>query len=294
MKEISGIYTTDRGSVKRYSIQVPGSWDELKPKQFGTAIYLLLVTTQADPGWIRLSLLTLLLENHWPVLSGLSNQDRETLLNGMYDETGECIFEALPDFFYNTEPPLINHFPKLKTKAGDLIPAAVDLSNICFGEWCFLDTYFSFYFRSHGDETWLNLMISTVYRKADAMANANSPDFSGDLRYEFNENLVKLHSENIKALPKDTKMAIFQWLAIALKQAKLNRPNIFPQAPPRIDQNGNPLSIEDSESGASWMDIYSDLIGPKFGTSDQLKKTNAFFVLDYLNKQEKMSAATTS
>lgn len=294
MKQISGIYTTRRKSVKNYSFQVPQCWNELKPQQFGTAIYLLLVTKQADPGFIRLSLLTLLLENQWPVLAGLSNQDRETLLNGMYDESGKCIFEALPDFFFTTEPPLINHFPKLKTKAGDLIPAAVDLSNICFGEWCFLDTYFSFYFKSDGDENWLNMMIATVYRKADPKANENSADFSGDLRYQFNENLVKLHADNIKNLPKDTKMGIFQWLAIALKQAKLNRPTIFPQAPLRVDQNGKPLPIEETETGASWMDIYSDLIGPKFGTSDQLKKTNAFFVLDYLNKQEKMSAATTS
>jgi hypothetical protein len=287
MRKLSGHYKTDRNKIKKYSIEVPGSWDELNPNQFGTAIYLLQVTTQADLQWIKLSLLSLLFEKHWTILQGLSDLDRETLLNGMMDEDGNMLFEGLPDFFYQTEPPLRNYFPLLKTKSGNLLPSATDLSNICFGEWCFLDTYFEFYFRSHGDEKWLNRMIATAYRLPDPGASENNPDYSGDLRQAFNENLVNIHSEYIKDLPKHTKMAIFQWIAIALKKVKMIRPNVFPQVDPQLDENGKPVPIASNESGSSWMDIYTDLIGPKFGTTDQLKKTNAMFVLDYLEKEQK-------
>lgn len=294
MRKLSGIYKTNRNKNKKYDIEIPNSWDELKPGQFGAAIYLLQVTTQADPGWIKLSLLSLLFEKHFPILSGISDQDRETLLNGMQDETGKVIFEGMPDFFYNQEPPLKNYILNLKSSIGVLIPAESDLSNIGFGEWCFLDTYFGFYFRSHGDEKWLNRMIATVYRAKDPVAKENSVDYTGDLRLPFNENLISLHAEKLASFPKNTKMAIFQWLAIALKKAKLSRPEVFPQPIIHLDSEGNPVAreaIESNENEGSWMDIYSDLLGPKFGTSDQLKKTNAFFVLDYLNKEHKAAKA---
>lgn len=290
MRKLSGIYRTDRKKTKRYSIEIPSTWEELKPGQFGTAIYLLQVTTQADPQWIRLSLLALLFEKHFPILSGVSAEDKETLLNGMQDEFGNVVFEGLPEFFYTEEPPLKNFYPELKINKIKLIPAAEDLSNIGFGEWCFLDTFFEFYFRSQGDEMWLNRMIATVYRELDPDANENNVNYTGDLRQVFNENLTLVHADRIKEIPNNVKMAVFQWIAIALKQAKEGRPEVFPKPVPQLDAEGKPIPItpkENPENNASWMDIYADLIGPKFGTSDQLKKTNAFFVLDYLNKEQR-------
>lgn len=297
MKKLTGIYTANRNKKRTFSISVPSSWEELQPGQFGSAIYLLQVTTQADPAWIKLSLLTLLFEKHWPVLNGISDQDRETLLNGMHDELGNQVCEGLADFFYTEEPPLYNFFPKIKTKKLDLIPAEKDLSNIGFGEWCFLDTYFNFYFRSHGDEIWLNRMIATVYRAADVNSNPDSPDYSGDLRLPFNENLIPKHADLVKDLPRNTKMAVFQWIAVALKQAKIRRPHVFPKAPERFDADGKPLPVtpnDNPENSPTWMDIYGDLIGPKFGTTDQLKKTNAMFVLDHLEKEQVAMAKYTS
>ena len=278
MRKIAGLYKTEKNKRKKYAIELAGSWEELQPGQFGVAIFMLQVTTKADPEWIRLSLLGLLFERNWPIMSGLYGEDRHILK------------KELTKFFYETEPPLKNFYPKLKLKTGTLIPAALNLSNIGFGEWCFLDTYMNFYYRSQGDEEWLNKMIATVYRPVDPEASESSPAYTGDLRERFNENLIPSREILVKDLKKNEKMAIFQWLSIAIKEAKNNRPDVFPEPEKVYDENGNPIPVthdEEQEVEAGWMDIYSDLIGPKFGPSEQLKHTNAFFVLDYLNKEQK-------
>jgi hypothetical protein len=278
MRNISGIYTTNRKKTKRYSIQIAGDWNELTPGQFGTAIYMLQVTTKADPDWIRLSLLTLLFQKHWPVLEGVSPDDRHTLLI------------ELTRFFYEVEPPLINFYPKIKISKTELISAALDLNNIGFGEWCFLDTYFSFYFKSSGDIKWLDRMIATVYRPRDPQANEDQVNYTGDLRQVFNENLIPKRAELVSTFTTQQKMAIFQWLAIALKQAKDIRPDAFPRVEPARDENGELLPVEQSEAKeeSTWMDVFNELIGPKFGTPETLKHTNAFLVLDHLNKEQKV------
>jgi hypothetical protein len=278
MRKISGLYKTERNKRKKFDIEVPGSWDEMQPGQFGAAIFCLQVTTKADPEWIKLSLLALLFEKHWPILAGLTAEEKHELK------------KELTKFFYDTEPPLKNFFPKLKLKAGELLPAAPDLSNIGFGEWCFLDTYLSYFYRSQGDEEWLDKMIATVYRPVDPESDENSPNYTGDKREPFNENLIPKRVEMLQDMKRNEKMAIFQWLSIAIKQAKDARPDVFPEPLKQLDENGKPVPVtSDDEPGAdgSWMDIYTDLIGPKFGTSAQLKYTNAFFVLDYLNKAQR-------
>lgn len=276
MRSISGIYTTSRKKTKKYSIELPGTWEELTPGQFGTAIYLLRVTTKADPDWIRLSLLTLLFQKHWPVLEGVSPDDRQTLL------------EELTKFFYETEPPLKNFFPHLKEL--HFIGPDTDLNNISFGEWCFLDTYFKYYIQFK-DIKWIIRMIATVYRPLDPeAAPQNSTKYTGDLREEFNENLILNRVPAIEALPEKVRMAIFQWLLLALEMVKEQRAEFFPRIQLPLDEDGNPFQPEqsgDSGEGGNWIDIFNDLIGPKFGTPDQLKKTNAMLVLDYLNKEQK-------
>lgn len=276
MRSFSGIYTTQRKKTKKYSIELPSSWEELQPGQFATAIYLFHVTVKADPEWIRLSLLTLLFEKHWPILEGISKEDRYTLLT------------ELTRFFYEEEPPLKNFYPSITAKKQTLIPAATDLNNISFGEWCFLDTYFGFYLKDQ-NQKWLDRMIATVYRPRNPEADELSPDFTGDLRQPFNENLIPGRSAEINALDKPMKMAIFQWISIALKRVKEVRQDVFPQTQAPLDEEGNPLPLPETDpaENATWMDIFNDLIGPKFGNPDQLKQTNAMLVLDYLNKEQR-------
>ncbi|MBC8053739.1 MAG: hypothetical protein H7Y13_11810 [Sphingobacteriaceae bacterium] len=278
MRHIHGLYKTEKNKRKKFAIDIAGSWDEMQPGQFGAAIFCLQVTTKADPERIKLSLLALLFEKHWPILAGVTDEEKYILK------------EELTKFFFETEPPLKNLYPKLKLKTADLIPADLDLSNIGFGEWCFLDTYMSFFYRSQGDEEWLDKMIATVYRPTDPEANINSPNYTGDLREPFNENLIPGRVKLITGLKRNEKMAIFQWISIALKHAKDARPFVFPEPVKELDEHGNPVPVtlaEEAQSDGSWSDIYSDLIGPKFGTSMELKHTNAFFVLDYLNKEQR-------
>lgn len=272
MRQISGVHRNQQNKRKKYAIEIPGSWEELSPEQFGAAIYMLIVTTKADPLWIRLSLLTLLFNKNYPILEGLSKLDRYTLME-------ECC-----RFFYETEPPLQNFHPTLK----DLIPCNPDLSNISFGEWCFLATYFNYY-QEFKDQKWLIRMIATVYRPRNPQASEDNPDYTGDLRQEFNENLIVKRAETLSDLEETIQTAIFQWLCIAMQKVKEMRPEIFPIIQPARDEDGNPIAslMQNNKDQGSWIEVFNDLIGPKFGTPEQLKKTNAMLVLDYLNKEQK-------
>jgi hypothetical protein len=139
------------------------------------------------------------------------------------------------------------------------------------------------YYRKTNDIVWLEKMIATLYRPADPTQVVDSVTFSGDVRERFNENLIEKRALSVRDIPEKFKLAVFGWFTAAVNQVMMYRPNVFPPVPEgsEFQEQG-----EQPEDGRTWLSVFRELLGPKWGTSEQLKFTNSMFVLDALEEQK--------
>lgn len=265
MKRISGNYVKGKKEVA-FDCQIPSSWDELTSQQFATVVQVF-AYRQADPFVVSTSLLTALFDaKNYHILHHLPEEELHALL-------------PLTNFLFETRPPLKNPFPKVKIGKNFHYAPTPTLSNIGFGEWCFAYEFFRFY-RHSGDDLWRDKLIATLYRQLDVKKDPAAHDFDGDIRLPFNENVIDARAKHFAGLREDVKNAIVAWFQVALDAVAERRPHLFPKRDPEHLEPEPPT--DQQPDGRTWLDVFRELLGPKWGTIEQLKYTNAMFVLDEL------------
>lgn len=266
MRKVSGHYELKKSEIK-FDIEIPSAWNEIDKHQFATIIQVLHFR-KADSYTISVSLLALLFgQKNFHILSGLPD---------------DLLTELVPltNFLIEEKPPVQNYWPAINIKKKRHIAPADDLSNLSFGEWCFAFEIYNQY-RLTNDQQWLNKLIAVIYRPVDPHAKEDSPNFTGDLREKFNENLIERRAKGIQAIEEKVKLAIVAWFSVALAEVTEDRPHVFPKKDG--EQKAEKTSGSDSKT---WLTVFRDLLGPKWGDIDKLKHTNALFVLDELEDRQ--------
>lgn len=269
MRTINGHYIKDSKEVL-FNCKVPERWHELERKQFASIIQVMNFR-KADKHTIAISLVALLFgKENFHILTGLTDD----LL---------CALVPLTNFLVEEKPEVKNFFPELKIRKKKSLAPADDLSNITFGEWCFIFQFYQYY-QIDQDVSWLNKLIAVLYRPADPEQDPDSAKFKGDLREVFNENLISKRAKDVAAIEKKYKDAVLAWFILAIHQVMDRRPNVFPASAENDPEA--PAVTEQPDQSRTWMSIFRELLGPKWGTAEQLKNTNAMFVLDALEEQQ--------
>lgn len=266
MKRISGQYP-NKGRFKDFEFYVAESWEELTPQQYAHILQLL-TYQKADEFTLQASLLSLLCgHKNFPVIAALEEEDLQALI-------------PLIEFIKESRPQPKNKFPTLKINGKTYHAPNDDLSNISFGEWCFAYQFYQLYYE-FGDINYLNQLVATIYRLPDPTQTDENPDFNGDIRLKFNENLIAKIAKGVADIEAHIKHAILVWFSAALLEVMDARRKVFPPVEKKVQTNQE----ETPENPTNWLTIFRELLGPKWGTTDQLKHTNALFVLDGLEDQ---------
>jgi hypothetical protein len=257
--------TVSKGNAK---VNIPSKWEELSPDQFATILEVL-GHRNADKYTIGVSVLALLF--------GAKNY---SLLRDMDDEELHCLM-PLCNFIFDSDIPLINFYQTLKVDKKTLYAPSLDLSTINFGEWCFAYQMWEFFVKSK-DLVFLDKLIAIIYRPKNKLKNAL--ETTGDIRESFNENSIELRAALIAKLELKTKQAIFAWFNTAITMIMVRREKVFPKSEV---QEETPETQE--APGNTFLTIFRELLGAKWGTTEVLKSTNAMFVLDYLEEARQSS-----
>ncbi|SDM40814.1 hypothetical protein [Pedobacter antarcticus] len=274
MRKISGSYFNN-GSEVQYSAEIPADWSELDAHQFAS-IMQLLQFKKADRQTMDISILALVFgKKNFHIINGLDAKTPED--NYLYD------LLPLADFIKASQPPVKNFFPVLKIRKKKCAAPAEDLSNLNFGEWCFAYQFYEYYLMTQ-DVQWLNKLIATIYRQVDPLSDPAAANYKGDVRVQFNENLIDSTSKDVAAIETKFKLAVFSWFSLAVNQLQQFRPHVFPENTQESDGSEEQPDME--QSSRTWLTIFRELLGAKWGTIEQLKNTNAMFVLDGLEEQQ--------
>lgn len=260
MRKINGTYF--RGSTPvDFNFEVPSSWEELCAHQYATIVQVLSYQ-KADPYTISVSLLLLLCGSKaYNAIHNLDAEQKHALI-------------PATNFLLETTPPVKNFFPLIKIRKKKHYAPAEDLSNLSFGEFCFAFEVYDHYLKTK-DSNALNQLIAILYR--EPKTNKSLQESSGDIRETFNENLINKSTLSVAHIEERFKLAILAWFTTALNFQLSLRPKTFP---PSLGD-----ATEQEKSEKTFFTIFRALQGPKWGTSETLKNTNAMFVLDGLEEQ---------
>jgi len=268
MRNIAGSYDRN-GKLIQFNVDIPGSWNELDSATFSHIIQVLHFRN-ADPYTISVSLLALIFgSKNIHILDGLPDEDLHTLI-------------PITNFLLEEKPPVKNFFLEINLKKKKHIAPAEDLSNLGFGEWCFVFEFYNYYHLTN-DVQWLNKLIAALYRPVDPEQNEDSVNYSGDKREKFNENLIEKRAKSVAALEERIKLSILSWFSVALASVAEARPHVFPK---KQEGETNQESNAEQTEMRTWLTVFRELLGPKWGNSDQLKETNAMFILDELEDRQ--------
>lgn len=266
MIPINGSYINQFNKGVQFEASIPTKWEELDKMQFGRIIQILHFR-KADQYTKAASLLALLFgSENWHILNHLDDEYLTALM-------------PLTNFILEEKAPLKNFFPILNINKKSCIAPAEDLSNLSFGEWCFAHQYFIYYSITE-DKQWLHKLIATIYRPVDPNQDPDSATYSGDQREVFNENLIEKRALRTAEIEEHIQLGVLTWFSCAVAEIAEFRPHVFPPAAP-VDPEQPAPEIEPDNS-ANWLTIFRELLGPKWGTPEVLKNTNAMFVLDEL------------
>lgn len=266
MKEISGHYLSRKGKTILFNVEIAADWNELNVYQ--TAALLEVLTWSKLPAAHKVAI----------YLAVLFGQEAHVVYNLPDEElTG---LAPLTNFIVETKPQSINPLPLVLCGGRGYLSAAADLSNIGFGEWCFAYQVYHYYCQAKNDDL-LDQLIAIVYRPRDLAITVNSAGYTGDLRLQFNENHIAGRAKLLAGLDPIIKHTVLAWFASALFNVMQQRPHIFPQR-----REDDYLAAPVNDESRTWFTVFRELLGPKWGTEDKLKYTNAMFILDALEDQE--------
>lgn len=265
MRRISGDYTNRKGAIIPFDVLIPSAWDELNPCQIA-AVNEVLIWSKAEKSTKAAFFLAILFAQNDHILYHLPVEELFSLAE-------------LTNFLVDTKPELVPPFSSLRLGEKVCLPADPGLSIICFGEWVFAYQAYHHYCQTK-DEAFLNELIVILFRPA-AATDPEADEYSGDPRQVFNENHIPYRVKWAKELAPIVRHAVLAWFSSALLRIMADRPQLFPvkaedelfEAPPPDDHR-------------TWFTVFRELIGPKWGTTADLKFTNALFVLDALEEQQ--------
>lgn len=277
MRSVSGSYPKNNKEVK-FKVEIPSSWEDLEKHQFARIIEVLHFR-KADRFTISISLLTLLFgAKNFPLLNEISKVKPQAKDDLSGDELLHMLI-PLTNFIFEEKPPVKNYFPEINLRKKKFIAPAEDLSNMSFGEWCFAHQYLTYYSITN-DKQWLVKLIATIYRPVNPNENPENANYSGDQREIFNENLIEQRSLSVANIAGHMQLSILSWFSCAVNQVAESRPHVFPPPPPFDPEQ--PAPEMEPDNSRTWLTIFRELLGPKWGTTEELKVTNAMFILDEL------------
>ncbi len=104
-----------------------------------------------------------------------------------------------------------------------------ELGNLSFGEFVFADDSFM---KIMGDEEWemyddLNELVAVLYRKKSGQYDPKSVSFNGDIREEFNKNLIDDRAEVVAHWSLGKRLAVLLWYQGCRKNICGRFPHIF-------------------------------------------------------------------
>lgn len=274
MRNIKGSYIKGYHQVP-YQAEIPGQWEELDAKQFA-AIIQVMHYRKADRHTVLVSLLALLFgKENWHILEGLNSKNPQE----------NFLYELLPltNFLTESTPPVKNFFPTLKIRKKICAAPADSLGNLSFGEWCFAFQFYQYYSLT-GDPGWLDKLIAVLYRPIDPEQIPGTLNFTGDVREIFNENLIESRAKDVAHIESRFKLSVLAWFTVAVQELQKFRPNLFPEKEQTSEHD--PQEVDGPQNNRTWLSVFRELLGPKWGTTEQLKNTNAMFVLDALEEQQ--------
>lgn len=266
MRHISGHYITKKGKTINFSVDIPASWSELNVYQ--TAALLEVLAYSKANASLKVAVF----------LSVLFGENCHIVFNLPDDEL--LALAPLTNFIVETRPEVINALPMIIIGERGYHSPASDLSNLGFGEWCFAYQVYHYYCIEK-QPALLDQLVAILYRPRDLANHAAHKYFNGDLRVTFNENHVPQRSKSVARLEPIVKHTVLAWFASALNGVMKDRPNLFPE---KTEQQL--LEPPETDDHRTWFTVFRELLGPKWGTEDKLKFTNALFVLDALEEQE--------
>ena len=135
-----------------------------------------------------------------------------------------------------------------------------ELGNITGWEWAFADKNYLDYHNTN-DETYLNLLIATLYRPCDEAALK-----IGENRVKFNRNLIERYEKDLKTLSYAEKQLILLWFIGCRNHI--------------IEQNKQVFSKKNKQKASEkgWVHVINELAGNKFGTINETGDTDLFLL----------------
>lgn len=146
-----------------------------------------------------------------------------------------------------------------------------------FGEFIAADTYFGNFINT-GDFLHLHKLIACLYRPKQANYSEvkNTTKWNGDIREEFNDNLIASRAECFaKSLPLSYKWAILYFYYGFRNKHVLSFKNIFSKPKKAEDRSGNDYG---------WAGVQMNLSGKEFGDFDEVAKKNWYTLLVFMSK----------
>ena len=237
-------------------IEAPASWNELTKKQLYKIAEIIHSERYLIDGKIRLVVAVL----------GIR-------LMLFLKLNASQVYDLLPlaKFVMNDNELTINLVPKLRISFTYYYGPNDRLSNITIEEFSFLDTFFIRY-KETGDNLWLNLLCSAMYRPKRADYNPTAETYKGDIRVDFNKHLVFYSAHRFESLSSAQKYAILLFYDGCRNQITKKYWNIFGQK-------------KTSGKSFGWGGVLMELAGNKFGDHERTKTANLLDVLNHLEME---------
>lgn len=256
--------------LKSTTFNLPQAWDDVPAAIFPNLASLYLATeSKMDKYDKTVRVFILLTADHWPVIKQLTDEELFGLLPLV-----NWVFDKL-DLKKNLQP-------AIKIGEQEFIGPMDGMSNLRFGEWCVADTYLQAYAETE-EIQFLHKLAAVLYRPAGngPGATPGSPEYRGDRREKFNDQLVDDRAKLMAKLHLPILQGIFVFFSSCRKLITSQYPKVFPE-PKEGEQPGS--------SNEGWIDTYDDLRGdPKYGGAEKLEEEFLDMVLFSLQRNnEKM------
>ena len=250
---------------------IPASLQEISTETYIKCLPSLL-RWEADTNLLnRIELQVLCLEQlldlnkNWALKVYLTSQMEKTKENTL--QHSEIL--SLANFLFESKYKVYNVFKILKIKGKKYFSVADRLENMKVREFIFAENYLRSYLQSQSDKD-LNLFMACLYRKADSNKNPKSHKFDGDIRVNFNENILEIEAEKFSKIHRNIKLSALNFFVESMNLFKTDYPLIF-------SENGN-------KGSDSWLDVIVNLC-EKVTEIPAYTDTNLHDFLLFINKK---------
>jgi hypothetical protein len=230
--------------------QVPSTWHELSRQQLLRLLPLVYAPARPER---RLRLLAILSGYSLAVLTSLPPVVLAQLLpltDWLGSEAHRLTDQLLPTLAVPS---------RLPGRPTSWHGPAGQFRNLLFGEFIFADTFFVLY-SLHGQADCLDKFLTVLYRPARPEADPEAPDWTGDVRWPFNEHQLEARAPRVAPVPAAQKLAVLTWYRGCRAQLAEEFPDVFVAAEPDAQVKPGP---------PDWGSVLRKFSGGAFGTVQQ-------------------------